>query len=124
MTDIENRTDIEFLVNTFYKKVIKDDVIGFFFTEVVILNWEKHIPIMYDFWETMLLGNMVYKGNPMLTHIELSKKSTLKPEHFEGWLLLWKKTIDANFNGRIAILAFQKASQIAELMKFKVEKYA
>jgi hemoglobin len=124
MTDIENRKDIELLVDTFYKKVIKDDIIGLFFTQVVILNWEKHMPVMYDFWETMLLGNMVYKGNPMLAHIELSKKRSLEPQHFERWLSLWKKTIDETFTGPMATLAFQKATQIAELMKFKVEKHA
>jgi hemoglobin len=112
------------LVDTFYKEVIKGDVIGLFFKEVVVLNWEKHMPVMYDFWETMLFGNMVYKENPMLTHLELSKKSTLKPEHFEQWLSLWKKTIDETFTGPMAKLAFQKATQIAELMKFKVTKHA
>ncbi len=73
MKDIQERKDIELLVDEFYKKVLKDDVIGHFFTEVVQLDWEKHIPIMYDFWETTLLGNIKYKGNPMVKHIELSK---------------------------------------------------
>ncbi|HAI79573.1 MAG TPA: sec-independent protein translocase TatC, partial [Chryseobacterium sp.] len=36
---LESREDIEFLVNTFYKKVAKDETIGFFFTDVAKVNW-------------------------------------------------------------------------------------
>ena len=61
--DIEVNDPNAFLVDEFYKKVLKDEVIGYLFTEVVELSWDKHIPVMYDFWETVLLGNMKYKGN-------------------------------------------------------------
>jgi hemoglobin len=40
--DIENRQDIELLLNRFYEKVFKDDLIGRFFTEVVPLNLETY----------------------------------------------------------------------------------
>lgn len=50
MKEIENRKDIEFLVDEFYKQVVKDELIGFFFTEVIALNMDQHMPIMYDFW--------------------------------------------------------------------------
>jgi len=82
MTDISTRAHIEILIDEFYKKVIADPVIGFIFTDVVKLSWEKHIPVMYSFWESMLLGENTYKGNPMVKHIELDKLVTLTPEHF------------------------------------------
>lgn len=69
MREIKNRADIEFLIDTFYKKIIADDTIGHFFTEVVKIDWEKHIPLMNDFWETVLFGGYKYKGNPMLIHM-------------------------------------------------------
>ncbi len=97
LKDIQNRSDIEFLIDEFYKQVIHDDLIGHFFTKVIQLDWAKHIPIMYDFWETILLGNMKYKGNPMVKHLELSKKEALKPKHFERWLALCKKYTKCQF---------------------------
>ena len=121
MKDIESKKDIEFLVDEFYKQVVKDDVIGFFFTEVIKLDWDNHIPIMYSFWETLILGNGDYKGNPMLKHISLNRKEKMLPKHFDKWLELWKATLEANFKGKNAIKALEKAQQIGGLMKFKVK---
>ncbi|MDV7188277.1 group III truncated hemoglobin [Lutibacter sp. TH_r2] len=121
MKDIENRKDIEFLVDEFYKHVVKDDTIGFFFTNVVPVDWAKHMPIMYSFWETLILGNGDYRGNPMLKHISLNRKEKMLPKHFDKWLELWETTIKANFKGENAIKALQKAQQIGGLMKFKVQ---
>ncbi len=44
MKDIQDPKDIQYLVDSFYKKVLQDDVIGYIFTEVVAISWEKHIP--------------------------------------------------------------------------------
>ena len=122
MKDIETRKDIEFLIDEFYKRVITDESIGFFFTKVIELDWDTHIPVMYDFWETLLLGNMKYKGNPMSKHIILSKKEHMDQYHFEAWLTLWKATISENFSGAKADEAVQKAFQIGGLMQFKIEQ--
>ena len=122
MKELENREDIEFLVDTFYKKIIVDDKIGFFFTKVIKLDWNKHIPAMYDFWETTLLGVAKYKGNPMLKHIDLNAIEKLNAEHFERWLSLWKETIQGNFVGEISEQAIKKADQIGGLIKFKIEQ--
>ena len=119
--DIVNRSDIELLVDTFYLKVVDDEVIGHFFNEVVVVDWVKHKPIMYEFWETMILGNMIYQGNPMLTHMDLAKKSSLKKEHFDRWLLLWNETIKELFSGINANKAIEKASDIAMLMHYKTK---
>ena len=124
MKDIENREDIEFLVDEFYKRVVKDDIIGFFFTEIIALDFKKHIPVMYDFWETTLLGKIRYKGNPMAKHIQLSSKEPLTPKHFERWLLLWKETLLKNFSGEKANEALTRATQIAALMQFKIQQHA
>ncbi|WP_297707476.1 group III truncated hemoglobin [uncultured Eudoraea sp.] len=119
MKDIENRKDIEHLVNEFYAKVLKDEEIGFFFNEIVHIDWKKHFPIMYDFWETILFDTMKYKGNPMTKHIVLSKKEPMTSEHFERWLLLWNQTVNENFTGDRASEAIKRAKMIADLMKYK-----
>ena len=123
LKDIENRDDIILLIDKFYSRVIADDFIGYFFTEVIALDWDKHIPVMYDFWETTLLGKMKYKGNPMLKHLELNKKEPLVPAHFHRWLTHWETTIRENFSGRKAEEAIKRANQIAELMKFKIQQH-
>ena len=120
--DIRNRKHIEMLIDLFYKQVVVDEVIGHFFTEVVELDWNKHIPVMYDFWETTLLGKMKYKGNPMLKHIDLNRKEALMAPHFDRWLELWNRTVNENFQGPMADKALKKANQIAELMKYKIEQ--
>ena len=120
MKDIQHRKDIEYLIDEFYKRVKTDELIGFFFTEVIKIDWDRHMPVMYDFWETTLLGKMKYKGNPMLKHIALNKKEPMNPKHFERWLELWETTVLENFGGTKANEAVQRASQIGELMKFMV----
>lgn len=112
--------DIELLVDEFYKKVVKDDVIGHFFNEVVKLNWEKHIPIMYDFWETTLLHLPKYKGNPMQAHIALDEKARIEEKHFERWLGLFKETVDELFEGEKAGLTKTRAVSIATLINIKL----
>ena len=51
--DISSRADIEKMVLQFYEAVKADKTIGFIFTDVVHMNWEKHIPVIVDFWETI-----------------------------------------------------------------------
>jgi hemoglobin len=97
-----------------------DDVIGFFFTEVVQLSLEKHIPIIVSFWETILLDKGTYKGNPMDKHFHLNRLSPIQPHHFQRWLLLWETTINENFSGTKAKEAINKARTIAYLMEQKV----
>jgi hemoglobin len=57
-SDISCRADIEKLIILFYEKVKKDSTIGFIFTDVIPINWEHHIPVIVDFWETILLDNL------------------------------------------------------------------
>jgi hemoglobin len=117
---LNNSQDIAILVNAFYDKVKTDAQIGHFFTEVVILDWEVHIPKICSFWEGVLLGEANYRGNPMLTHIALNKKMPLKSAHFTQWLHLWQQTVDEYFEGELADIAKQKATIMADLMQYKI----
>lgn len=118
--DITSRADIETLIVLFYEKVKKDTTIGFIFTDVVKMNWEHHIPVIVDFWETILLDNPVYKKNAMEVHYDLNKKLPLKKEHFESWLNLFFSTLDELFEGEVVTLAKTRAKSIADIMLFKM----
>ena len=120
MKDIESRKDIEKLVDRFYEQVRKDPLIGPFFTEIVQLNWDTHIPVICDFWESNLLDSTVYKGNPMDKHFALHAKQPLKEAHFDRWLSIWEKTVFELFSGTVAAEAIRKAQLIAGLMKYKI----
>ncbi|MBW7675425.1 group III truncated hemoglobin [Chryseobacterium chendengshani] len=121
MKKLESREDIELLVNSFYEKVVKDETIGFFFKEIMKVDWEQHLPKMYSFWETILFGQMSYKGNPMQKHFPINEIQPLEKHHFERWLALWKLTIEENFTGENASMAITKSENIANLMSYKME---
>jgi len=121
-TPIQNRKDIELLVDEFYKKVRKDDIIGYIFNEVADINWDKHMPVMYSFWESVLLDVMSYRGNPMTPHIELSKKTDLTQEHFTRWKQLFFETLDEHFDGEKVEEAKRRADTMEALMLHKIEQ--
>jgi len=119
-TDINNRNDIILLVDTFYKKVQLNDKIGPIFTAIAKVDWSHHLPKMYDFWESILFGKAIYKGNPMLTHFALNDKTSLQKEEFETWKNIFFETVDELFEGENTELIKQKAQSIADLMHFKL----
>ena len=121
MKNLETRQDIEDLVNRFYDKVQNDETIGFFFNDVAKVDWSHHLPKMYSFWETLLFGQISYKGNPMAMHFPINDKVPLEKAHFAHWVKLWTETVEENFAGEMAELAIYKATNIANLMGYKME---
>ena len=119
--DIENRADLERLLEVFYKKVFKDDLISHFFIEVVPLNLETHIPVIADFWESVLLDGRGYRKNVMEIHLNISEKSKINKEHFERWVKIFSETVDDLFEGAKASLAKQRAASIATMMNIKID---
>jgi hemoglobin len=122
MHDIRNRQDIELLVDTFYVRVQADELLSPIFSNLEHFNWDTHIPVMYSFWETVLLGSISYKGNPMRTHIELNKKIRIDQLHFTRWRELFFATIDDLFAGDIANSAKHKVLSMEPLMLFKIRQ--
>ena len=118
--DIESREDVEQLVNLFYDKVKQDDVIGFIFNDVAKVNWDKHLPVLYDFWENIIFLTGKYSGNPMSAHLNLNSRVPLTKAHFQRWLELFTQTIDELFEGKKADLAKEKAISIATIMETKI----
>jgi hemoglobin len=122
MNDIETRNDIELLVKEFYAKVRKNETLGPIFDDIMKINWDHHIPILIDFWETILLDNPVYRRNAMGVHFEVNEKIKLLRQHFTTWLFLFDSTVDEYFEGDKAALAKKRAHDIANLMLFKMDK--
>ena len=120
--DIRNRIDIELFVNNFYDRVKTDPVIGYIFTEIAKVNWERHLPVMYNFWENALFYSGTYKGNPLELHKHLHRVMPLEPRHFDQWIRIFNETIDELFNGPKADLAKERAYSISQIMQWNILK--
>jgi hemoglobin len=117
--DIHNRNDIIRLVDTFYEKIKTDQVIGFLFNEVAQINWENHLPKMYDFWENVLFFTGNFDGNPMQKHKELHNKYLLSHAHFDHWNEVFRITVDELFVGEKAEEIKLRAKSISNVIMFK-----
>ncbi len=112
-TDIADRADIEALLRRFYGTVLVDDVLGEPFTEVrEVTGLDAHIPVMADFWETMLFKARRYRGQVQDVHGRVHGVTALSTRHFLRWLTTWYATVDALFAGRQADRAKQQAARI------------
>jgi hemoglobin len=116
MRDIQNEDDIKKLVDEFYARVRKDDLVGPIFNEVIGDNWSHHLPVMYSFWSSILLGANTYHGNPLAVHFKLD----ISEEHFKRWLSYFEPTVDDLFQGEIAEEAKKRARSIASIMNAKL----
>lgn len=120
MNDIETRTDIDLLMRVFYERALADEVIGYIFSDVAQLDLERHLPIIGDFWESLLFGTAAYsehKRNPLAIHKELHLKEPLTAGHFERWLRIFSVSVDEEFAGERAEVLKTRANAIALRMQ-------
>ncbi|MGN6616385.1 MAG: group III truncated hemoglobin, partial [Ilyomonas sp.] len=89
MKDIEERKDLFELLEAFYVKAFADELIGFYFTDVIKLDLETHLPIITDFWESVLLNIKQYRGDVMKLHQHINHLSPFKEEHFNRWVQIF-----------------------------------
>ncbi|MFD2245138.1 group III truncated hemoglobin [Pontibacter ruber] len=117
--DILTLDDIKQLVDSFYTRVRADELLGPIFEERIKENWERHLNIMYNFWQTVLLGERTYQGSPGMKHITLP----VGEEHFERWLSIFYKTVDELFTGEKAAEAKWRAERMAEMFSDKIAHF-
>lgn len=113
MKSLENKVDIIHLVDSFYEKVRKDELLAPVFAH---LDWPKHMPIMYNFWASMIFGEGSYQGNPFQKHMALK----IDGSHFTRWLTLFHQTVDENFEGENALEIKSRAENIARLFQHRL----
>lgn len=118
MTVITSRNEISLLVNSFYTKVRKDELLGPIFNRhIAEEQWPAHLEKLTDFWETNLFGRAIFKGNPSEKHVAMDRNLKYKVEqkHFGKWLQLWFETIDEHFTGELATKAKEAARRMAHV---------
>ena len=121
--DINNISDIELMVNTFYEKVLSDKVLEPIFRESAKVDWKTHLPIMYSFWENVIFFTGTYEGNPVNLHKHLHHITPLTDKHFKQWNQLFLSTVDLLFKGPNADLAKARALNISDIIWQKLQEF-
>ena len=117
MKEIENRSDVSLLVNTFYNTIREDALLGPIFNSFLSKEqWPPHLDKLTDFWMTNLFGIPCFKGSPTAAHFKVDKnlKQGMSQDHFQHWLSLWFATIDSLFMGHLAERAKNAATMMAK----------
>ncbi len=115
MKALLTNADVQFLVEVFYSKVLKDVSLIPFFKH---LDFEEHLPRMIHFWSFVLLDEPGYTTNVVEKHLNMP----LEPIHFQRWLALFNETIDELFDGEKVEVAKQRAAIIAWTIESKLKK--
>ena len=117
--DIITSEDIKTLVDAFYEKVRRNDLLSPIFNERIQNRWPQHLEKMYSFWQTVLLNEQTYSGSPFPPHAQLP----INHSHFEKWIELFISTIDELYKGDKSTEAKWRASKMAEMFQNKIEYY-
>lgn len=78
------------LVNTFYRRIREDRLLGPIFDEAIGDRWGHHLEKMKDFWASVALGAGRYSGEPIPAHKKLLE---VRPRHFDLWLEMFEETL-------------------------------
>lgn len=119
MRDISDKNDIVTFVNQFYTNVREDDIIGPIFNDNIgVDKWPEHLDKMYSFWNSILFGQVDYRGNPFSHHISLN----IEKKHFDRWISLLKQTIQEGFSGEKADEVIERASKMRVMFELKLDR--
>lgn len=117
--EIIHLDDVKLLVDDFYGKVRKDDLLKDVFNDAIQDRWPEHLEKMYTFWQTVLLGEHTYFGAPFPPHRFLP----VDAEHFNRWLELFYGTVDEYFHGQAADRAKWQGNRMAEMFLMKIRMF-
>lgn len=118
--DIRTIEDVRLLVDTFYGRARLDALVGPVFNDTIQDRWPEHLAKLYNFWQTILLGEHTYYGSPFIPHSGLP----IDKDHFNRWLELFHATLDELFIGPKADEAKQRSIMMAQMFQFKMAEHA
>lgn len=109
---------IRSVVEEFYARARRDDVIGPIFNRVIPEpEWPGHLDKIADFWSSMLLGSGRYTGRPMPKHLAISELSDI---HFMRWLRLFRETVEQICPPAIAALFIERSERIGNSFRMNI----
>jgi len=120
--DLKDRADIIILVDRFYERVRADATLGPIFDGIARVNWEKHLPKLYDFWDTVLFQANTFRGNLIGAHAQLIPAAAMGRGLFEHWLALFRATVAELFEGPNAARIVRSAGDMANVIHSKIHR--
>lgn len=83
-----SEADVVRLVETFYLRVRRDDLLSPFF-EARVRDWAAHHSLLVAFWSSLLRGTRRFHGAPVSCHLGMAG---LTEAMFLRWLILFRQT--------------------------------
>ncbi|SMQ61629.1 hemoglobin [Devosia lucknowensis] len=113
-----DETMIRAVVDEFYTRARRDDVVGPIFNSVIPdAEWPGHLDKISDFWSSMLLGSGRYAGRPMPKHMAIPN---LGDAHFMRWLRLFRETVEELCPPDIAALFIERSERIGNSFRMNI----
>jgi hemoglobin len=113
---------ISTLVESFYARVRKDELLGPVFNNAIGENWPSHLAKLKDFWSSVALNTGRYDGRPMPVHMKLEGVGRT---HFQVWLGLFEKTLqDTAPSAEAAQYFLIRAERIGQSLLLGIEQYS
>ena len=111
-----SKENLNKLVIKFYAKVVKDDLIGPIFIDILGKDlkgekWQAHIQLLTNFWAAIALGESEYNSSPFAPHIEFADRLSIKA--FERWLKLFFETLNTIYEPALAQQFLARSKNIA-----------
>lgn len=109
---------IRAVVDEFYARARRDDVIGPVFNRVIPPDeWPAHLTKIADFWSSMLLGTGRFTGRPMPKHLAIPE---LSDAHFMRWLRIFRETVEQLCPPEIAALFVERSERIGNSFRMNI----
>lgn len=102
------------LLTAFYEIVEQDELLASYFA---VVDMAAHMPVIVDFWSTMLFHTGRYTRNAFRPHLSMPG---LTAAHFARWLSTLEATVDARYVGDNAERMKELAGRIAYSMQLRL----
>ncbi len=109
---------IEKLVKHFYLRVQKDELLGPIFNDMAQVDWDHHIKLLSQFWNSIMLKTHEYHGNAYEKHVIIGQQTHIEEAHFIRWLDLFQQEAVKHLPSEAANDMIQKASLIGKSLQF------
>ena len=113
MRDLRDE-DLLGVLTDFYARVERDELLAPYFATV---DMAEQMPIIADFWSTMIFHTSRYSGNAFRPHLAMPG---LTAAHFARWLQFLEVTVDGHAAGPAAEHMKSLAHRIAISMQMRL----